>query len=75
MISGVQTELVIDPGEVQPAGFKYSRAFSLAIPNAELTVVVTRGTEVTDDQGKKAKVLRVNVDHLMTTIFFGSVNA
>lgn len=75
VIYGVRTELQIDPGEVQPGGFKYTRAFQMTIPLPDLTVVVTRGMEVVDDKGVRAKVIRINVNHLRYQIFFGSVNS
>ena len=75
LVMGVRTEMEIDPGEVQPGGHKYTRVFSLCVPTPSLTLVVTKGMEVTDDLGIKAKVLRFDVDHLGTTIYFASVNS
>lgn len=73
--TGVRSELEVDPGQLQPGGFKYKRAFKIRFTNAALVSTIKPGAVGVDDTGVAFKVLFYKVDHLGVLYFCGSTNA
>lgn len=72
---GVRSELVVNPGQVQPGGFKYRRAFSMRFNDPTLTATLKAGMAGVDDTGQAFKIISWKPDHLGVLYDFGSVNA
>lgn len=73
--TGIRTELTVDPGQLQPGGFKYKRAFSIRFNNAALVSTIKPGAVGVDDVGFGFKVVSFKVDHLGVKYICGSTNA
>ncbi len=76
ILNGSRTELTVDPGDGVPGGFRFKRAFSIMVEKQEyalrMNVPIKALMLAVDDMGRECQVVRWDVDHLGTTIYFGS---
>jgi hypothetical protein len=72
--TGARSELEVDPGELQPGGYKYKRAFKIRFDNPALVATIKPGAVGVDDVGFAFKVLFYKVDHLGVLYYCGSTN-
>jgi hypothetical protein len=83
VLSGVRSELTIDPGSVKPGGFNYRRAFTLRVPDkvkvgdvmVDVLSVVKVGMTATDAYGHGCKIVRYERGHNSVLYVFGNTNA
>jgi hypothetical protein len=79
VFKGVRSDVVVTPGSLKQGGMQKARAWSIVIPigatlpNMPSTYAVKDGMEVTDDIGKKYKVLSWSRDAIQTTLTCGSL--
>lgn len=78
-LTGVRTELEIDPKDLTAGGFKStSRAWSILIPKTQFVAhsaaVPASGTTITDDTGEKFKIARTSVDAIQVMIYADNLN-
>lgn len=74
-LTGIRSELQVDPGQLQTGGFKYKRLFQIRFNNPALIATIKPGMSGVDDTGVTCKVLHYKVDHLGVLYYMGSVNA
>lgn len=73
VLTGVRSELIVDPGGLVVGGFSYKRAFQLRVVRANLSAIKI-GQAATDDLGKAAKIVSFKEGFTSTLFIFGSVN-
>jgi hypothetical protein len=74
-LAGVQSDVEVNPEELEQFGFPVKRVFSLFVAGTVDTAAIKSGNRATEAKtGETARVLYHKRDHLGTTFFFGSVN-
>ena len=73
VLTGVRSELTVDPGGLVVGGFSYKRAFQIRVVNASLSAVKV-GQSAVDDQGNAAKIVMYKQGLTSVLYIFGSVN-
>lgn len=71
---GIRTEVTVEPGDAQAAGFRPHRGFMFTIPRAQMAQDPTHGAQVIDDTDGKWKIYSIHSDRIRVTLTIGSVN-
>jgi hypothetical protein len=75
LYTGIRTELEDDPQDLQHAGIRRTKNFSIVIPKDQFTNGSHKeGTEVLDDLGVKTQIIRKSEDAIQVTYYCGDLN-
>lgn len=74
-LRGVQTDVEVDPQQLEQFGFKVKRVFSLTVNDPTIISQVKPGMRALEDNtGESARLLWHKRDFLGVTLYFGSTN-
>lgn len=74
-LRGVQSDVEVNPEDLQQFGYQIKRVFSLTVPDSDLVRTIKDGMRaVESNTGELARILWHKRDILGSTFFFGSVN-
>lgn len=74
-LSGVQSDVEVNPEELEQFGFQVKRVFSLFVASTVDTSAIKAGQRAVEAKtGEPARILYYKRDQLGTTFYFGSVN-
>lgn len=74
ILQGVQSDVEVDPGQLERFGFKVKRVFSLFVAGPAIVVSIKPGMRAVEENGEPGRFLWYKRDRLGVLFYFGSVN-
>jgi hypothetical protein len=75
ILHGVQSDVDVDPQQLEQFGFKVKRVFALVVNDPALVVTIKQGMRAVDQNGEPCRFLHYKRDLYSTLLYFGSVNS